>query len=724
MDERARTRRRFDRQNRGRPFTATAAGRSLLADAVPTLAAYMASEEAPKPPRGLGAVIRHLPRETLALVALDAFINRVVDGWEWHDESAEMKLAMEVGRDLRDECEMQRLLEPDTVDHTRVMASSNRGQALWRYRTLDWGNDKLVRAGAWLIQCAAALDIFDTEYRRVGRNILEFPKIADGHWEAIEALREELALKRPYYLPHTKPPPDWTSCRSEYGDDRMPAPFVRDQNPDTVAAVRQAFEDGSIREHAEGVSNVQRVPWIINEAMLPVVEKLACDVDKRFKALGDHDRRVFRAALRRDVALARHLSGEPFWTPYNVDFRGRLNPLPHFHIGREDRVRSLFMFANGQKAGDGVSWLEIAVANAAGQKGTWPKRHDWVHEHRDLTRRVARNPFGTVEHWKDFKDPFQFVAACKELVAAQNNPDFITHLPVFLDGTSNGIQHLALMTRDEEAGRLVNLTDTDERYDLYGALTERVIEMLRASADKRAKWWLIGERVTRNLLKQPVMTFSYGVTEEGVRRQIIEAYKEDHELHEPQPWHVAYLAKTVLAATAEILKRPSAAMAFMCGLTEGQAKQNLPLTWISLTGLPIISNRCYAPNTKLVEIKLKRRRVYLVADGRKDEIVPSEAVNDGPANFTHSMDASHLCRWVNAAVREGITDFAVIHDCYGSLAPQVQRFHQIGRREMALMYLCYDALLRLWHNNGRHGEPPEMGKLDLFEVQRAEYAFT
>jgi hypothetical protein len=34
------------------------------------------------------------------------------------------------------------------------------------------------------------------------------------------------------------------------------------------------------------------------------------------------------------------------------------------------------------------------------------------------------------------------------------------------------------------------------------------------------------------------------------------------------------------------------------------------------------------------------------------------------------------------SAEEGIADVAVIHDCFGALAPQVQRFQQIIRREM------------------------------------------
>jgi len=468
LDEVAATKRRSDREHHDRPFTGTPTGRAFFAryDVIPKLAAYMASPEAPKPPRAI-RLVRLVDYEPLALVAVDGLINAIVAGWDWNDESAAMKVAKSVGETLRDEVEMARLRDPDRVDYRHVTEAKNRHRALWRYRTLEWSNPLLVRAGWWLLKCAEACDLFESEQRQIGRNVLTLPKIADGHWEAIKELREELSLARPYYLPHLNPPPDWTSFRTEYGSDRMPATFVRDGHPDTVAAIKDAFESGQLDRHAKGVSNVQRVPWMINEFMVPVVEKLA-EHERRFKTLAGHDAEVFRTALRDDIALARKLIGGPFWTPYNIDFRGRLNALPHFHIGREDRVRCLFKFWNGQPVGNSAHWLEIAVANAAGQKGTWRARHDWVSKEQDLIRRTAKDPFETVEHWKDFSDPFQFVAACRELIAAQNDPNFVTHLPVFLDGTSNGIQHLACMTRDEHSGKFVNLMDLSERYDIYG----------------------------------------------------------------------------------------------------------------------------------------------------------------------------------------------------------------------------------------------------------------
>src|SRR5262245_55156275 len=142
LDEVSATKRRFDSEHLDRPFTATSTGRAFFArfDVLQKLAAYIASPEAPKPPRAISRHVRLVDSETLALVAVDALINTIVAGWDWNDESCAMKVALAVGKDLRDEIEMARLRDPDKIDYRRVMRARNRHVALSRYRTLEWSN--------------------------------------------------------------------------------------------------------------------------------------------------------------------------------------------------------------------------------------------------------------------------------------------------------------------------------------------------------------------------------------------------------------------------------------------------------------------------------------------------------------------------------------------------------------------------------------------------------
>ena len=49
------------------------------------------------------------------------------------------------------------------------------------------------------------------------------------------------------------------------------------------------------------------------------------------------------------------LVARQFFVPLQMDFRGRIYGMPHFNFQRDDRVRALFLFANGEPIGqDGL----------------------------------------------------------------------------------------------------------------------------------------------------------------------------------------------------------------------------------------------------------------------------------------------------------------------------------------------------------------------------------
>src|SRR5262249_21917397 len=158
-----------------------------------------------------------------------------------------------------------------------------------------------------------------------------------------------------------------------------------------------------------------------------------------------------------------------------------------------------------------------------------------------------------------------FVAACIELSRARKNPTgFKTHLPIGFDGTANGLQHLALLARDEQAARLVNLIDNDIPQDIYLAVTQRVMKLLEGEDDRlRTKgkeardawcfgWWRerlkpLDDKNRRKLFKGPVMTFPYSATVDGMRDKIVEVYAGLFE-NEPPDDAATFLARAVRLA--------------------------------------------------------------------------------------------------------------------------------------------------------------------------------
>ena len=54
---------------------------------------------------------------------------------------------------------------------------------------------------------------------------------------------------------------------------------------------------------------------------------------------------------------------ERFYVPLQIDFRGRINPLPFFNFTRSDHIRSLFLFDRGEPISEeGLLYLKSHVA--------------------------------------------------------------------------------------------------------------------------------------------------------------------------------------------------------------------------------------------------------------------------------------------------------------------------------------------------------------------------
>ena len=99
-------------------------------------------------------------------------------------------------------------------------------------------------------------------------------------------------------------------------------------------------------------------------------------------------------------------------------------------------------------------------------------------------------------------------------------------------------------------------------------------------------------------------------------------------------------------------------------------------------------------------------------------------------NFVHACDAAHLHLTVNAAVAEGITSIATVHDCFGCLPSRAERFRRIIREQFVRMYEEHDVLAKVLQEARRDiggeqlpDEPPERGSLDIEQVLDAEFAF-
>ncbi len=428
-------------------------------------------------------------------------------------------------------------------------------------------------------------------------------------------------------MPHLRPPSDWRGWRKHY-DARIAATFIRSWRTDQRPAIEERI--GALFPHAEAVDHRKRVALRINQDMLPIVERFALKILNAKIERGDSQFWYKRAANKRlisaDLDDAKWVADRTFWLDYACDERGRMYALQRLSYDREDHVRCLIEFDHGVYCGRvGIQWLEINCATLYGvDKAIWGERLQWAGRERSLIRAVAKDPMGTFDKWRDADKPLQFVRACIELNEAWDNPNFETRLPVGIDATASGLQHLALLCRDFRTMEQVNLTLWHNKvmdiYDYVGGSVQELLQKEKGSHEWAA-WWL--ERLEelddkrRKLFKGPVSTFSYASTENTWNKQIRESYAdlermgkisvpllrdENGDLEKRGGKSaVGYLVDKVRLACEAELRGPSAVMKWLKDRVNRQYERNAFVSWDSPSGFPC-RNLEEQPNERVVNL--------------------------------------------------------------------------------------------------------------------------
>jgi DNA-directed RNA polymerase len=389
-------------------------------------------------------------------------------------------------------------------------------------------------------------------------------------------------------------------------------------------------------------------------------------------------------------------------------------------------VRCLFKFANGRKLDSRRAGfrdeerprrnapagftdheiLEIHTANCAGEnKRTWEGRLQWVKDNRSLIEAVADDPKATQSKWQDFDAPFCFVAACKELVSAWNDPNFVSCLPVFFDGTANAYQHGGMLVRDEDTLKKVNVIG-NKRNDLYTDVANALELILQDATGEHADSWrkkyaalTLSQR--RALVKQPTMTFGYGVEERGMNLQVWKEYDEMFPGEQVPKGYFGFIGRQIEKAIRKELPGAYDCREYLRDLTARTLDKGRFVQSIGPTGFPLISSYL---ERDTVPVYAHDGGCMRIKTGETDKVLRDEAIRSTAPNFTHSLDAAHLIRVALACIVAGIP-LTTNHDCFGCLVGDAADLNRIIRREFFLLHQ-YKWLVRLHEQNDSDGPPP------------------
>ena len=461
------------------------------------------------------------------------------------------------------------------------------------------------------------------------------------------------------------------------------------------------------------------------------------------------------------------------WFPWTLDFRGRVYPVSDYlHPQGPDVVKALLMFADGEPIGEsGARWLAIHLANCLGvlpdgrkvSKLSHDDRVKWVGENEGIITQIAADPLGNRPLWQDADEPFQFVAACIEWANfVKEGLGYICHLPVGIDGTCNGLQHLSAMIRDEVGGQAVNLTPHLTPADVYDdvatqvghALARVVVDEKADDRDRQfASWWMRSGLVNRKLAKRPTMTFGYGSARFGFGQQIADWLREQPQYDElRKEWVLideetgaekpavramsVFIADLLWDALALTIPRAFAAREWLQKAARIVARSGVPAEWtVPETGFHV-RQRYFKQTSRRIETVIAGRVYFPSHRTDTAEVDARKQANAIAPNFVHSLDAAALMLTVKMASAQGVTAFGMVHDSYSSVPAHVEILSRIARQAFHRLYAGRNALEDLRqelqalvkpNDKGKVEEippAPALGTLDLGLVLASPYFFS
>ena len=428
--------------------------------------------------------------------------------------------------------------------------------------------------------------------------------------------------------------------------------------------------------------------------------------------------------------------------PIQLDFRGRAYCVPAFlNYQSINGAKALLNFSQGKaitKENRGVFWLSVHGANMWGNdKVSFEDREKWTYDNADWIKACAEDPIGN-RQWEDADNAFQFLAFCDEWNRYTKEGDgFISHIPVNVDGSCNGLQIYSLLLKDKVAGSLVNCVPSDVPQDIYGLVKNEVVknaEQKSAEGEELATKWL-DYGVKRSTCKRPVMTLTYGSTRYACTDFVVEDLTKRKDKGEMHPFDdlfkpSTYLSKLIWQSIGENLKSAKEGMRYLQDIAKVVAKEGVPIHWVTPVGFPVYQ---YYPEMKSrrVETHLMGQVIQSTIREAKPETDKMKQRNSCPANYVHSLDSACMIRTVNIAREKGIENFCNVHDSFATHACDIDKLNESIREAFVSIFskdLLSDFKAKVSETLSDEAiaelpDRPKDGELDLDLLHKCKYFF-
>jgi len=774
--------------------SATPAGRYILREATNRLAVGLddwLNEAERKPGRRHTAclLLRKLSVEVSAFIITRACLDAIALRKPF------MSVALHIGNLIEDEYRFAEIKRRDrtawkgTVKTFNYSGYSHKRKVL---RSLAGKRD--IQIEAWTTKEKAHLGVVAIDLLRKHTGIIEIHNINSRGKTCTQISPTESFLawlkqsekhnegSMPFLLPLDEPPLPWEGLYS--GGYRHPSlsgsPLVKTRSEAHLGLL----EDADLSKVYRAVNALQDTGFQINRKVYNVFEELhnrgievadlprsepypeppkPADIDTNKEARSVWRRESFRIkelnislrAKRLSVSNLRMVATDcldhPFYYPYFCDFRGRvyakgffLNPMAG------DISRGLLEFAKAKPIAnlEQSNWLCVQGANSFGNGInllTFHGRVAWVWDNKDRILAVAKDPYSHL-WWADASDPWQFLAFAFDFASfVSHGRGYPSRLCVSIDGRNNGLQHYAMLLRDENLAAATGCRPTNKPPDIYSKVAQIVTQLLHKLSDEGKDGAfrllkLFDGAIPREICKTPVMVLPYGSTIKATQDHLIQWYWKEGQHAKvdgmsPHGFQECGLLASLIWSTIQredVAASALRGMDYLRSLAKSSAADNVHLHWTAPSGF--VACQQYVDQLSQV-IKTS------LGDGvRKHRLnIPTElidrkkSVSAFPANYIHSLDAASLVETINLCLDEASDtslSFWCVHDSYGTHAADAQSLAKHCRTAHVRVHGTYPlhALRKelLTCLSPYATVPPELeiGTWALNELEKAYYFFT
>lgn len=428
----------------------------------------------------------------------------------------------------------------DIIEETihRDATNSPRGQAALTYTShaigkmacdhlnLDLNWQSYVRLGDLFIEAFYNCEVIDLNYEKTRDSCHYITLLSpiDGHRQRLKGT----SLCRPQEI--SKMMQTWS-----YGDEE----------PRTKAVIKgKKSSDTHIIRHnkdsawLKSIDKLQQMAWTIDSRILKAIKEHGIEFpeteDKELQQRYDSKRRERKAIIEK----AEEVEGKTFYQYISADYRGRLYyEEPYLNYQGSDWARGMLKFAEAKPMGEnGLWWLAVHTASSYNQtyqkdeiptwveadylsyledeglesisvdKWTLEDRVRWTNEH--MQEIVQQFDLDT-----GAESPVSFLACCLEwndyTEAVHTGRDYESCLPIPVDGSNNGWQHLGAISKDRDTATLVGLVPQTIQMDFYVQTAKRLHSLTTDERRKAILEEMPMKHIRKGISKRGSMTRAY-----------------------------------------------------------------------------------------------------------------------------------------------------------------------------------------------------------------------